>query len=438
MSQIAIPGEYYEHDDTPFIIEKESNLFWNPIFWVCLMMAGSAYKQLRFEIGGMAFHPYMFTLGLLVFRALPRLTHFPARIGRPAALFFLLYTLSLIQGTGFVVQLVKISVMAFTFILIALSVRTREDFIAGAYGLGACAGALCVKGFIRGVEEFGSINPIEGSQKNAFSLYYLPALTLCLFLLSAGIVRLNRKIILATIVTFIFAGIVLSKNRSGWLASGALVAMLMAMNRGRVKMMIFFGVAAGIAMIIASIVLSEAENLQIRDATNAERSDQLRIQLVVRAITIGLQNPVLGVSPTRLTRMLGSIVTVSEEGVDCHNLTGYLIGGCGLFTFGAFCLFVFSMLVPPRQARRVNDRLIRDSIRVLSLIVCVWILRAQFQEDVIFSPTFTGALGLCVGFCICSGVYDPIPGASRIDYVPEEMQEEEEHLTHPVEQSFGG
>ena len=67
------------------------------------------------------------------------------------------------------------SVMALTLLLVVVSVRSKEDFVAGALGLGMCAMILCIRGFIRGPGSFGSINPIEGSQKNAFSLFYLPA-----------------------------------------------------------------------------------------------------------------------------------------------------------------------------------------------------------------------------------------------------------------------
>jgi hypothetical protein len=433
LSEVTPGGELDLENALPY--EREKNILWNPLFWVCLLMAGSAYKQLRFSIGGMSFHPYMFALGLLIFRAIPRLHRFPGRIGRPASLFLFLYVLSLIQGTSFIVQLVKIGVMAVTLILFAASVRSKEDFIAGAYGLGACAAILCVKGFIRGVGEFGSINPIEGAQKNAFSLFYLPALTICLHLLTTQMVRLNRKTVLACIVTLIFGGIALSKNRSGWLASGALLLLVFGTNRARFKMLFFIGIGFALALIIAKVVLSEAEYVYERDAANEERSDMVRFHLFERAVMIGLQHPMLGVSPTRLTRMLGTtVLQVEEDGIDCHNLTGYLLGGCGVFTFAAFCLFAFSMGKPPKRVRAPDATpMMRSSSRVLTLLTCVWILRAQFQEDVIFSPTFTSGLGLCIGFCIATGVYGKDPAFIQPEYVPDpeprRMEEDWEELS---------
>ena len=225
-----------EHDPVSAPTERMGlRVLLSPLFWVSLTTIGSAYKSLRFEVSGMAFHPYMLALVPLMFRALPSLPRFPARIGRPGALFLLLYIVSLIQGTSFLIQLVKIIVMMITFVLIALSVRSMNDFLAGALGLGIGTVILCVRGFIRGPGAFGSINPIEGSQKNAFSLFYLPALTICLYLLFSPLLRINRKMIFALIVTVIFAGIALSRNRSGWLASGVIVLLLFGTHRHRLR-----------------------------------------------------------------------------------------------------------------------------------------------------------------------------------------------------------
>jgi O-antigen ligase len=401
-------------------------IFFNPLFWVCLAMAGSAYRSLRFELEGMAFHPYMLGLGVLIFRTIPRIHQFPGRIGRPGALFLVLYILSLIQGNSFIVHLVKISVMMVTFVLIALSVRSFDDFFAGSLGLGACAAVLCIRGLIREPTSMGSINPIEGSQKNAFSLFYLPGLTLCFYLIFSRFISTNWKVVLASMITVLFAGITLSKNRSGWLSAGAMVFLLLSTNRQRIRILVFVAVVAVIALVLADYAASEAEITYERDANLEAQSDNLRIQLFRRAVSIGLQNPLLGVSPWHLTRMLGKIEKVADEGIDCHNLFGYIIGGSGLFTFGAFCLFAYAMVRPPRRARLPSaTKMMRESARILTIITLIWLLRAQFQEDVLFSPTFTSGLGLCVGFCICTGVYGKLSGNQELVLNGEKQYEEE-------------
>jgi O-Antigen ligase len=407
MTLAITPDQYAAESFDPSIRGSGSTIVWNPLFWVGFATAGSAFIYLRFELAGMAFHPYMAILGLLFFRAVTRIHTFPARIGRPGVLFLLLYITSLIQGHSFLIQLTKISVMAVTLLIITVSVRSYDDFIAGAIGLGMGASLLCIRGIFRGLTNFGSINPIDGSQKNAFSLFYLPALTLCLYLIFSGRLSISRRTLVAIMITLISAAIFLSKNRSGWLTSGVLLLLVFGTNRQRLRITAFLVIVTGLAFVVADIVTSKADVFYERDAINAAQSDRLRLELILSALTIGLQHPLLGVSPSRLTRMLGAIEKVDEQGIDCHNLTSYLIGGCGLFTFAAYCLFAFAMLRPPRRFSASSpDPFAIQSARILSTMTVIWIIRSQFQEDVLFSATFTMGLGLCIGLCIVCGVYD--------------------------------
>jgi O-Antigen ligase len=410
---LVIQPDAYQEDDLDLPLRgQETPSFLNPLFWVMLATAGSAFNALRFELAGMAFHPYIFFLGLLVFRAVSRLHQFPARIGRPGMIFLLLYITSLIQGTSFLIQLSKISLMAITLVIIAVSVRSHDDFFAGALGLGIGIGVLCIRGMAQGPGSFGSINPIDGVQKNAFSLYYLPALTLCLYLLFSGQLTLQRRLILAALVTLIFAAIALSKNRSGWLTSGLLLLLLFSTNQHRFRLAAFLAIASILAYLVASFVTSEADTVYERDAINSAQSDQLRLELILNALVIGLQHPLLGVSPTKLGYSLSTLLQVNEKSIDCHNLTGYLIGGSGFLTFGTFCFFVLAMLRPPRAFQTAGvDPIAKRSTRILAIMTAIMIVRSQFQEDVLFSATFTAGLGLCIGLCICTGVYAPSAGA---------------------------
>jgi len=208
-------------------------------------------------------------------------------------------------------------------------------------------------------------------------------------------------------ITLMFSAIALSKNRSGWLTSGVLLLLVFGTNRNRLRIAMFVVLLASLALVVADTVTNEAEVAYERDATLEAQSDNLRLQLIIRAISIGFQHPLLGVSPTRLTRMLGTIEKVGDEGIDCHNLTGYLIGGSGLVTFAVFCLFAFAMLRPPKRRLDIaRDSISSQSPRMLTTMTIIWLVRSQFQEDVLFSATFTAGLALCVGLCTCSGVYD--------------------------------
>ena len=222
---------------------------------------------------------------------------------------------------------------------------------------------------------------------------------------------------LAIIVATIFSGIFLSTNRSGWLTSGMLVVLMFSTNRQRIRMGLIMAIFAFLAYVVSEIVLAEADVVLERDHFNAAQSDDLRMQLIVRAISIGLENPLFGVSPTKLTRLLGAICYVDDAGIDCHNVTGYLIGGSGLLTFGAYCLFAFAMLRPPAKLRaNPTSSLTSQAARILFIMTVTWLLRSQFQEDVLFSPNFTIGLGLCIGYCVCTGVYQP-PATESSAYI---------------------
>src|SRR5258708_3902044 len=97
-AEMDVLGEH-----APPVWRRAPKIWVNPIFWTSFATVGSAFRDLRFELAGMAFHPYMVALFLLVFRAVPRIHFFPGRIGRPGGLFLLLFVCSLIQGNSFLV-----------------------------------------------------------------------------------------------------------------------------------------------------------------------------------------------------------------------------------------------------------------------------------------------------------------------------------------------
>ena len=196
---------------------RPQSLFFNPLLWVILCTAASAYQGLRAEWGGLFVHPYLLVSFLLVFRSLKRIHHFPSRIGRPALLFLGMFAIILIRDRNAGFYLLKMGAIIVTFVLVSLSVRTREDFMAGVFGLGLCVTLLSIKGMLRGVGHYASINPIEGTQKNAFSLYNLPAFAICLEVLQWPGLSVRRRLALIAMLTMTSGAILLSTNRSGWI-----------------------------------------------------------------------------------------------------------------------------------------------------------------------------------------------------------------------------
>ena len=96
MSTATDDLDYDESDDFAQGEAKQSVvIIANPLFWAGLATAGSAFRSFRFELAGMAFHPYMVTLFFLLPRAIPRLQYFPAARAAGQQHFFLSSTSSL-------------------------------------------------------------------------------------------------------------------------------------------------------------------------------------------------------------------------------------------------------------------------------------------------------------------------------------------------------
>ena len=68
------------------------------------------------------------------------------------------------------------------------------------------------------------------------------------------------------------------------------------------------------------------------------QSDTLRTKLVTTAIEIGIDYPLLGVSPERLPYELKSPSTARRRGP--HNVIGHLAGGSGLICLERCCMRV--------------------------------------------------------------------------------------------------
>ncbi|MEK6237642.1 MAG: hypothetical protein N2C14_23285, partial [Planctomycetales bacterium] len=190
------------------------------LFWIGLSVAGSAFAFLRLEIGGRLVHPYLFpmTAACLVV-ALPKLRQFPRPALTAMCAFALLYFASCMQSPqSWMGEFLKISAAGLTIVTAALLVRNREDFHLGSFGLILGMGVLAMYAAITG-NDGGTITPMELGNKNAFSLYSLPVLLLCGYLLLSRNWSALVKTLFYSCALAMLACIFLSGNRSGWLGA---------------------------------------------------------------------------------------------------------------------------------------------------------------------------------------------------------------------------
>jgi hypothetical protein len=143
------------------------------------------------------------------------------------------------------------------------------------------------------------------------------------------------------------------------------------------------------------------------------QSDHSRNELLREALQIGLENPLLGVSPQQLPYDLARRLRVQGDAIDPHNVVGLLVGGCGLV--GTLALVVLGWSMWTRRPARSSASMSaagRGVHALLRMALLLWIVRGMFSREVLYSPSFAVAVGLAVGLCIRAEVWRPRPRAT--------------------------
>ncbi|MCU1267783.1 MAG: O-Antigen ligase [Acidobacteria bacterium] len=392
------------------------------LFILCLLLTASAVKPLRVPVGGLLVHPYIFLLvPLLLFVGPRRIAQFPRRALFALIGFEFFYILSVATGFFSIDDILKIGASGVTIISTALLVRTRADFRAAVLALSIATTVLSIYNIMSGGEMFGIGGGVDVSRvianKNAFSLYILPSLFLSLNLVLDRTAPKALRIILAASTVVMTVAIFSSANRSGWL--GAIFIGLMTYGRGR-------GRRSGILMSVIvfstyyAVVHYTGSGEVERRVTQTEEGysgDMVRLDVASQSLSIGLENPVLGVSPSGLSRELGRrlpreaavIHSLGDARVlGPHNAILQIIGGSGFIAFSCLGYFAWQLWKRPRFGRPLSRALIgqmHSGHILLRMIVVLWVLRGMFTDEVLYSPSFCIGLGLCIGLCMIEGCW---------------------------------
>jgi O-antigen ligase len=207
---------------------------------------------------------------------------------------------------------------------------------------------------------------------------------------------------LASIITIFSSG-----NRSGYV--GVLLVLLMLMIGRK-----FFGVvlAFSIAIVVfAALSFTQSDHIaQERiERTFDEKmtTDVKRIDLLLYSIQIGLENPIIGVSPVGLRYELALRLGAHRAIADPHNVFASVIGGSGLICFSAL-VYIGWALCTPRKAKNVPDDEVPNfylARRLSRMLVVLWVVRGMFTREILYNPSFCLAIGMCIGLCLESGGY---------------------------------
>lgn len=361
----------------------------------------SAFRGARLELGPLLVHPYLVPMFVLfAMAAMSQLRRFPRDVLLASVIFVALYAISALPSSGLVGELLKVVASFVTAITCALCLRGPRDFWAATLGLNVAATIMTIKGFAAGLVAYSGYNPLgEIGNKNAFSLYALPPVLL------GGYVILDRRaprwlrialLVNACLIAFeIFSG----ANRSGWLGL-LLIAIALAVRGQRVRGTVAMAAIGGLVyVLLTQFGSTEVMDYRIKQTQQGYSSDVRREALFEASLRIGLDNPLLGVSPQRLPEELARATRSLEPAIDPHNVFGHVIGGCGLLAAASFLWLGFVAWRRPRPGAPPGSPA-RFASQLLQIQIVLFIVRGMFSREILYSPTFAAGFGLCIGLCL--------------------------------------
>lgn len=370
---------------------------------ITALVAGSAESWMRLRFGGLSVHPYLLpVMGLFAYQVVNgEISVLPKAVLIGFFLFIAFYWGSVFNGPksldSGVSEIIKITSSVVVIVVVASLSGRRGDFLMGAYGLIFAGVFVSLKGLLGNTALSNAMGDI--ANENAMSLYTLPAFLLAGFLLRDF--RNPNVIRIALIAAILIIGVstFLSSNRSGWLGIAFVGGMLLvtARRKGTALMLAAAAVAAGIFMFQQFDTTVFSESLAESEGTRGEVGNQLRWQLFVNALEIGIAHPVLGVSPIGLPYELGESMGLPYA-INSHNVIGHLFGSLGLAGFMSCVLVGWALWHRPEQYRgKASEFRIHDILRILLIL---WLVRGFFTHEILYSPSFCSAIALLFGFSV--------------------------------------
>ncbi|HEX4143239.1 MAG TPA: O-antigen ligase family protein [Pirellulales bacterium] len=382
------------------------------LFLTCFLMFGSGFKAFRPEVMGLLVHPFLIPIAIVSpFLLVSRLKWFPVRALTALTIFFILYSMSSLGGgRAGLSEIVKVATSGVAIIATALLIRSRADFVAGVIGLGLASATMALVGLRSSGNAYGGVAALDVGNKNAFSLFVLPAILLCGFVFFETPVKsktlgfLLKAICVLSIGACVLA-IFLSANRSGWL--GCVIIGAMLLKEKKLYGFLLVGVlAAGVVYLMMSLHLTDVfERRWNQTFVVKNDSDEERGEIVKACLKIGLENPIAGVGANKLAAAIGAIVGAKYAGlnaIESHNVFAHVWGASGIFCFMSLGYVMWSLCYMPTPPRK-NDLALAAEFtqaqRLLRMMVVLWAIRGAFTSAILYNPGFSMGLGLAIGLC---------------------------------------
>lgn len=385
-----------------------SNAYWAGL--VSLLFVLSTTVQYRVVIAGLFVHAYLLVMPFAIFIGKIKLDNIPKHTYKLITYFFVFYCLANIPNQNILSEPIKMGASLATMLFFAQSVKTDKDFEFVSYGFIICAIYVAYKAIGLKSDDsvnLSGVNGLEGlGNKNAQSLYTLPGLLLaCISLLRK---YEEKKIIQVALyggaIFVLLIGLVLSANRSGWLGA-VIIFGFMVIRMGVSFRTILIGCV--FVMMGYFAVINFAADLvehKINKTTDGYSSDTKRQDLIYHSMMLGFEYPILGLGLDRLKKELDQRIQSDHDHglIDPHNIYGYLLGGCGFFTFGYFFAFFKKMLYPIKKMSLKSPKGIAyNNSRILLLgIMVLFLIRGLFTREILYSPNFMGCIGLMYSYVL--------------------------------------
>lgn len=386
------------------------------LFIIGLSIGTSAFERFRLNIGTLYVHLYLFLLfPFFIYLTCTSLRNFPGLPLASLLTFCALYSISTLSaGSPSFNDIAKTAGSAATLITSALMVRSEKDFRAAVLGFSISIGVLAFFG-LEAADQFGKNTTSDMGNKNTYSLYAIPAILLAGYLLvkkkSASVV-VKGVLLVFTIMPII--QIFMGANRSGW-AGIALIALMLLVMRGlNIRAVLIVAVLGyGTYFAITRFGTTDVFAWRVQETMKGNSSDAIRKALILEGIQVGLDNPILGVSPQMLPYELGRRLETGEVAAS-HNVVAHLIGGSGLICFTSMIMTgVFLWRLKPVNPTVPLSPEFKEARNVLRMMLISWIFRGQFTAEVIYSPGFNLGLGLAIGLCMVIARRDQAQAVQR-------------------------
>jgi len=376
-----------------------------------LALFGSSMRATRIEVGGFFAHPALMALVFFTpFLVAPRVGRLPRGVvGSIVAVVASVSLVTLLGGSFPLGFTFKLGASGFMILATAALVTSSRAFDAGRAGLLFGVAAMAVQALVLGESEIGTteFNPLQSiGNKNGFSLFALPALLLGgARILEPGRAWYARSVEIGACIAILLA-LMLTANRSGWVGAAIVALALATLQRGRrLQATVALSVIGALTAWILSTYLSTSVIEQRVELTvGGYSSDDLRRDLFVGCLRLGLENPLFGVGPQNVPMELAKLLRLTTA-FGPHNAPAYLFALGGIAVVIPFAaLAVHLLLATSRFRERASTH------RTLQLLLVLWIVRSLFTDEILYSPSFGIAFGLLLGHGLLAPERRPFSG----------------------------